>query len=716
MHGRMSRRYCAWRRLRSEWILGGLLLVHAATSAQGIAGATEAPAFDAALAQKRDADTLKALTADGQVLYQRERVKLDGYQYCSQSVAAAERGDFRDSVRAASKALFIGQQQSNDDLVAVSKRDLAIAYSYAGDLDRAAQYAQEALGHKANNPPVVAGPAFKTLGDVAVRRGEWAQAIRHYEQASTAASDRFRPLVQISLANAYVASNEPKRARALYEQIEQPQGALLPLYQRGVGNLLLAEGRPADALKFFEAAAKTAAGPDAAYHRLWAVEGIARSELALGDKAAARTRYVEAAQLSDAIRARFRSEEFKTGLFGDVQKIFERAIGLLAESGDAAAAWQLSEQSRSRALLDLLRGRVGPAAGDAPDGRATTTAAVRLADVTAALRSGETLVQFHSLDDRLLIWTVNRAGIRGTDIALTRADLNAAVETFRAAVFDRKRSPNEVAAALYTRLLAPLALPAGEHLIIVPHGPMHYLPFQALRAGNEFLIERHPLAVVPSASVALQLGRHGAGPTQRLVAFGNPANPARENLPGAQHEVEVISRLFTAPRVYLREEASKSRFREMARAGRILHIAAHAEVDDLDPLQSRILFAEERDDAGFLDAREVYGVDLTGVSLVTLSACESGLGRIARGDEILGFTRSFLTAGASALLVSLWPVADNSTELLMTNFYDRFSKGTPAIDAMRDSQLAVLRTPRFAHPFFWAPFNLVGDWRLALPS
>jgi CHAT domain-containing protein len=334
--------------------------------------------------------------------------------------------------------------------------------------------------------------------------------------------------------------------------------------------------------------------------------------------------------------------------------------------------------------------------------------------VTAALGSNETLVQFHSLDDRLLIWTVNRAGIRAASVALSRVELNDAVESFRAAVFDRRRSPNEIAASLYARLLAPLALPAGERLIIVPHGPMHYLPFQALRAGDEFLIERHPLAVVPSASIALQLGRHGAGPSQPLVAFGNPANPARENLPGAQREVEVISRLFSAPRVLLREDATKSRFRELARAGRILHIAAHAEVDDLDPLHSRILLAEEPDDPGFLDAREVYGVNLTGVSLVTLSACESGLGRIARGDEILGFTRSFLTAGASALLVSLWPVADNSTELLMTTFYDRFAKGAPAIEAMRSSQLAVLRTPRFAHPFFWAPFNLVGDWRLAL--
>ena len=114
----------------------------------------------------------------------------------------------------------------------------------------------------------------------------------------------------------------------------------------------------------------------------------------------------------------------------------------------------------------------------------------------------------------------------------------------------------------------------------------------------------------------------------------------------------------------------------------------------------------------FLEAREVYGVNLSGVSLVTLSACESGLGRIARGDEILGFTRSFLTAGASGLVASLWPVADDSTELLMTTFYGQLARGTEAIDAMREAQRAVLAQRRFAHPFFWAPFNLIGDWRL----
>ena len=99
---------------------------------------------------------------------------------------------------------------------------------------------------------------------------------------------------------------------------------------------------------------------------------------------------------------------------------------------------------------------------------------------------------------------------------------------------------------------------------------------------------------------------------------------------------------------------------------------------------------------------------------VTLSACERGLGRIARGDEIMGFTRSFLSAGASSLLVSLWPVADDSTELLMTTLYGALAGGAGAAQAMQTAQTAVLRRHRVAHPFYWAAFDLVGDWRMRL--
>lgn len=686
-------------------LLLSLLLVASPASPADTPVATTV--FDTALARQRDAETLKVLSAEGRLLYQRARVRLDGYRYCSMAVAQAERGELRDSIRSASMALHVGNAQGNEDLVALSQRDLAIAYSYAGDLDHAEQYAHQALGHQAKDPRIVEGPAYKTLGDVAVRRGRLAEGIRWYEQAATAASDRFRPLVQISLANALVAGGDAARARALYDSIQPPELDLQPLYRRGQGNLLLIEGKPQQAREAFEAAAREASGADAAYHRLWAVEGIARSELALGKRAAARERYNEAAQLSEAIRARFRSEEFKTGLFGDMQTIFEQAILLAMEAGDVEGAWQMSERSRARALLDIVRGRVSPA-----DEAEMGAGALSLKEVLAALQPGEVLVQFHSLDDRLIAWTLRSSGLQSVQLPLSRVAIDQQVEAMRQSIFNRRRDTVELASALYDRLFAPLGVRAGERIVIVPHGGLHYLPFQALHGPQAYLIQSNALAVVPSASLAVQLVQRKNTKNDRLIAFGNPANSAREQLPGAEREVERIGTLYADKRVYVEQSASKARFRAEAGDGRVLHVAAHAEVDSVDPLHSRILLAAEGDDPGFLDAREVYGVSLAGVSLVTLSACESGLGRIARGDEILGFTRAFLSAGASGLVASLWPVADDSTELLMTSFYGRLAGGAEAIDAMRDAQKAVLGERRFAHPFFWAPFNLIGDWRL----
>jgi CHAT domain-containing protein len=627
----------------------------------------------------------------------------------------AERGELRESIRAASRALYVGQRQGNDDLVAVSKRDFAIAYSYAGDLDRAEQYAREALQHAAKDPAVVAGPAYKVLGDVAVRRGKRAEAIGYYNQGLAAASERFRPLIQISLVNVYVTDGRTKEGRAAIQEIPVPDNpSLKQSYRRSLGNLLLAEGNAAEAGKLFAVAAQEASGDDAAYERLWAQEGLARSLLAQGDRASARKAYLEAARSAETIRAKFRSEEFKTGLFGDVQQIFERALALSMEAGEVETAWELSEASRSRALLDVVRERV-PVSAPA-QGVALAAAPVKLAEVRGALREGEALVEFHSLDERLYVWVVRPGGIRGVAIDMPRAALERAVDEFRAAILERRRTADDLARRMYESLLKPLGLAEGERLVIVPHGALHYMPFQALRDDDRYLIERNPLAVVPSASVAVQLARRSSDVRGRLVAFGNPANEEKFALPGAEREIEKIGTLFDDKRVFVQRDASRQAFRQNAGSGRILHVAAHAEVDTVDPLASRILLARDAADPGFLEAREIYELKLGDVSLVTLSACESGLGRIARGDEILGFTRSFLTAGVEGMIVSLWPVSDDSTELLMTTLYGELAKGAQAIDAMRSAQIAVLKRSRFAHPFFWAPFNLIGDWRMRLPG
>lgn len=128
-------------------------------------------------------------------------------------------------------------------------------------------------------------------------------------------------------------------------------------------------------------------------------------------------------------------------------------------------------------------------------------------------------------------------------------------------------------------------------------------------------------------------------------------------------------------------------------------MAAHAQADTVDPLYSRILLANEDGRQSFLEAREILGLDMNHTALVTLSACESGLGRIDQGDEVLGFTRSFLSAGSSSLIASLWPVSDDAAELLMSTLYAELAKGTDIQRAMQAGQLAVLKRDKMAHPF-----------------
>jgi CHAT domain-containing protein len=696
---------------RAARLLVAALLCLGSSSAWPQQGAAPAsPVFDAAKVRVQDAETLKSLIDEGRLLYEKERIKLDGFQYCGQAVALAERGEFRQSIQAASKALMLGQQQDNASLVASAKRDLAITYSYAGDLERAAQYAQQALAGPEGAKPVIAGPVLKVLGDIAGRKAHYGDAIAYYRKAEAAASDKYRPLVMISLANAYLLDAQPGQARALYQKIGQPPAALQNAFKRGLANLYLAEGDYKQAMQLFTEVVGGAAGSDAAYHKLWGQEGIGRTLLLMNDKDGARRAYFEAARSAEAMRGRFRSEEFKTGLFGDVQQIFDRAINLAVDAGDFDSAWVLSEQSRSRALLDVVRERVAPRTGAAR----IDTAPAAQANVRAALRPGEAIVEFHALDERLVAWVIRPDGMQGRVIPISRKDLTAKVDAFRQTVFTRNAAAATWGTDLHALLLEPLQLQGAEQLLIVPHDALHYLPFQALRDKGGYLIERHALAFAPSAGLAIQLVQRGPDGGGKLVAFGNPGTDPTLALPNAEDEVKRISGLFPNNQVFLQAAASKRRFHDVAASASILHVAAHAEVDLIDPLQSRILLAPEGNDTGFLEAREVYGLNLDAVSLVTLSACESGLGRIARGDEIMGFTRSFLSAGASTLMVSLWPVADDSTELLMTTVYGELAKGRPAIAAMQTGQLAVLKKPQFAHPFFWAPFDLMGDWRMQI--
>jgi CHAT domain-containing protein/predicted negative regulator of RcsB-dependent stress response len=700
-----------WAHSARKWIAGafGLGALVGCQWAMAQAPDAEAAASKQEQARLADTDTLLALTNDGAVLYAQDNPKLSGYQYCSQAVALAEAGEFRQSVRAASKALHLANATRDPNLLAMANRDLAIVYSYSGQFEKAVEFAREALKHPARDPKLVVGPVHKVIGDVQTRRGDYAGAVQSYDTALANSSQRYAPLVQSSLVNALIESGDAARARQLLGTLPPPREApLAAQLDRTRARLLLAENKPAEARDLYLQLTTRSVGTDSGYYQLWAWDGVARSELALGQKQAAAEAVGRALGGVDAVRAKFRSEEFKMGLFSDLQAVFERGVGLYSDVGDARQAFELSERSRSRALLDAVRGRARVSSEAA--------ATVDLATLQRTLAPDERVLQFHALPDRLQTWVVSPSGIEAKSVAIKRDDLTELVETFRNSVVRGRRAAIANADKLGAALLGPLALKPGERLVVVPHGPLHYLPFQALRLNGRYLIETNPVSVAPSMSIAVQLAQRSPRVDAALVAFGNPRIEDKYDLPGAEVEVKQLAQLFPRSNVYMGAAATKTQFRDVAARAPLMHVAAHAEADQIDPLYSRILLANEGGKQNFLEAHEILGLPMQGTALVTLSACESGLGRIAQGDEVLGFTRSFLSAGTSSLISSLWPVADDATAILMSTLYAELAKGRDIQQAMQAGQLAVLKEPRMSHPFFWAPFNLIGNWRLKVGS
>ena len=264
---------------------------------------------------------------------------------------------------------------------------------------------------------------------------------------------------------------------------------------------------------------------------------------------------------------------------------------------------------------------------------------------------------------------------------------------------------------IYQSLIAPLAgdIKTGR-LIVAPHGTLHKIPFGTLNDGHASLVDRYAITMVPSASIIPQVASRRKAEIGSLLAMGNPQT---EYVPlgFAENEVDWISRFFPAKNVYKRGKATEKRLKDEARGPGVIHLACHGEFQDRQPLQSGLLLAAGEGDDGRLQVHEIFGMDLRNASLVTLSACETALGTISTGDDMVGLSRAFIYAGTPSLIASLWEVDDESTGILMTRFYENWkNKGMNKSEALRQAQISLKAMPRYRHPYHWAAFVLIGDW------
>ena len=305
--------------------------------------------------------------------------------------------------------------------------------------------------------------------------------------------------------------------------------------------------------------------------------------------------------------------------------------------------------------------------------------------------------------------------------------LAALVTAFRTAVAADAPGLHDLSHQLYRLLVEPVAADLGgtDRLIVVPDGPLFHLPFAALHDGDAYLIQKHAIACSPSASLLdpKLRGRGGAG-KRALLAVGNPSSYRSQellaqargaegwrfgDLPFAEEEVHRIARHFRHELILTRDAASEEAVKAAIGTATDVHFATHGRLDPAEPLLSGLALAQDEDAAedGLFQAYEILKLPLQ-ADLVVLSACNTGLGRLAGGEGVLGLTRAFLYAGARALVMSLWEVPDRSTAELMDRFYvERFDARVPGDVALQRAQLARLGAGDPVRA--WAGFVLMGS-------
>jgi CHAT domain-containing protein/tetratricopeptide (TPR) repeat protein len=421
-----------------------------------------------------------------------------------------------------------------------------------------------------------------------------------------------------------------------------------------------------------------------------------------------------------------------------------RRVTAVPEDLDALERRLAGEQ---RALRDLEEELARTEPGWLGGVRASGEVA-QLKEVVAALPAGTVLLQWGFLGHDLLAWAITGDGmVARAHRELDTRKLGRAIRELRAACEGRVPGWEAGAEALAATLLGPFAsvLAAHERIVVVPYGIAHELPVHVLRWEGRTLGETHSVSVLPSASV-LRHAQGGSGRRWRVLAVGDPARMAYRPpgaaradpappLRGAEAEAAVAAAAFPGGELLGGEAATEQAVRSRLADFPVLHFATHGRLDQDSPGLSCLLLAGGE----ALSVYELAGMELD-VDLAVLSACRTGQGEATRGDDVIGLARGLLGAGCRAAVVSLWPVDDASTAILMAAFYRRLAAGAAPVDALRAAQLQVRRlgeaeavaelaalraavpagtrdvfnrmgpvgTAGYDHPFHWAPFVLLG--------
>lgn len=654
---------------------------------------------------------------------------------------ASEQGNSREAQEYFQQASAILQQQAPGSLLlATVLRTSGTAAAKAGDFRQAEDLLLRSLGIRQKMAPgtVDYAESLSNLGELETQRGNLAKAEDYYRQAleileTSAPGTQGEAETAFGLATALVRQGHGDRAIPFFEQgansLDRQMGRLggpdevrsefraqFDSHYRDYVGLLLEQNQPQAAFAVLE-------------------RSRARSLL---DMLAERD-LVFATDLPPAIQ---RERKLNAADYDRTQARLARLNPEKAAAQAAELAARLRELAAAREKITDRVKRASPrlAALEYPQ-------PIELEAARRALDAGTVLLSYAVAEDRCWLFVIRPAG---ADPGLTVAalpvgsrQLRSQVDEYRKLMADRspagRSALNQRARALYDQLVKPAEaqIAASSRLLLIPDGPLHTLPFAALmRSDRRYLIEWKPLHTIVSATVYDQL-RKSRGETHKpglqLAAFGDPVYPKQapgsairpaaergldlSQLPFSRDEVTGIAALYPGnSKVFLGAEATEEHAKLAAPQALYLHFATHAFLDERFPLNSGLALTiperlAEGQENGLLQAWEIFEQVRLNADLVVLSACQTGLGKEIGGEGLIGLTRALQYAGARSIVASLWNVDDLKTSELMKELYQQLQNGKSKDEALRAAQLALLHSRTGSHPYYWAAFSLIGDWR-----
>jgi len=370
-----------------------------------------------------------------------------------------------------------------------------------------------------------------------------------------------------------------------------------------------------------------------------------------------------------------------------------------------------------------------------------------LEDARGLLTDQDALMEYVVTDKKIYLFVLTtEAGLtshvptlKSYTLPITRNDLAAQVTAFRQQLARRDLTFKVAANKLHELLIRPARaeLQGKRTVVIVPDGVLWELPFQALTDTNgHYLVEDHAISYAPSLTVLREMTRvreqkKRVSSELNLLAIGNPElrNVIAERvslvhrdeklgpLPEAEKEVTILGQLYgPGSAIYIGPDAREDRFKQEAGRFNVLHLATHGILNNASPMYSQIVLAQsDTGEDGLLEAWEIMKLHLN-ADLVVLSACESGLGRVGVGEGMIGLTWALFVAGSPTSVVSQWKVDSASTTALMLEFHRNLRAGVKSprnnvsiAQALQAASLKLLRQREYRHPFYWAPFVVVGD-------